>query len=278
MIQNNDDLTEYVRKQVALGDPDRYLTTLFAPRASLPSLWAILLFNQEIAKTRDVVTETTIGLIRLQWWRDALGRDGMTDDHPALLLLRPALESGRLEKEALEELIYAREFDLEDTAPANLQGLENYADFTTTPLLRLMVQACGVDVDQDRLRFLGVAYGLTGILRAVRAHGAHRRCYLPQDMMQAADITTDQVFAGQNLDRLVPLTKDIALYAQDHLCRASEIGHVPVLRALGAIVDLYLRQIEQCGYDVFSPELSRPPKFRELRVAWRVMVSGRLRV
>ena len=44
-------------------DPDRYLLSLFAPARHRAALWALYAFNHEIAKTREVVTETTMGLI-----------------------------------------------------------------------------------------------------------------------------------------------------------------------------------------------------------------------
>lgn len=52
-------------------DPDRWLTTLFAPDASRPGLFALYAFNAEIARARESVSQPMIGQIRLQWWREA---------------------------------------------------------------------------------------------------------------------------------------------------------------------------------------------------------------
>ena len=53
-------------------DRDRFLTTLFAPDDRREDLLALYAFNHEVAKTREVVSEPTLGRIRLQWWRDNL--------------------------------------------------------------------------------------------------------------------------------------------------------------------------------------------------------------
>ncbi len=62
----------YCGELVRRHDPDRFLLTLFAPASMRESLFALYAFNYEIAKTRETVTETQLGLIRLQWWRDAI--------------------------------------------------------------------------------------------------------------------------------------------------------------------------------------------------------------
>ena len=53
-------------------DPDRFFLTLLQPAPVRPALWALLAFNYEVAKTREVVSDPTLGFMRLQWWREAL--------------------------------------------------------------------------------------------------------------------------------------------------------------------------------------------------------------
>src|SRR3954470_19055619 len=51
-------------------DRDRYQTVLFAPAARREALFALYAFNYEIARVRESVTQPTLGLIRLEWWRE----------------------------------------------------------------------------------------------------------------------------------------------------------------------------------------------------------------
>jgi NADH dehydrogenase [ubiquinone] 1 alpha subcomplex assembly factor 6 len=62
----------YCAQQLRRLDPDRYLTALFAPDRRREGLFALYAFNLEVARAREAVREPMMGLIRLQWWRDAL--------------------------------------------------------------------------------------------------------------------------------------------------------------------------------------------------------------
>ena len=168
-------------------DPDRFLLSMFAPATVREDLWALFAFNHEIAKTREVVTETQLGLIRLQWWREAIAAlygeqtERGVPEHEVVRPLAEAIKRHNLPREHFDKLIYAREFDLEDVLPGNLEGLLNYADFTTTPLMKLAVQICGDDPEMELVQPVAVNYALMGILRAVPTHARQRRCYLPED-------------------------------------------------------------------------------------------------
>ena len=53
-------------------DRDRFQTALFVPAARRDALFALYAFNYEIARVRESVSEPTLGLIRLEWWRQSL--------------------------------------------------------------------------------------------------------------------------------------------------------------------------------------------------------------
>src|SRR5262249_59537665 len=61
----------YCLDQVRRFDRDRYLTALFAAPPARADLVALYALNLEGAKTREGVREPMMGLMRLQWWRDA---------------------------------------------------------------------------------------------------------------------------------------------------------------------------------------------------------------
>ena len=61
-------------------DPDRYLATLFAPADAREALFALYAFDHEITRVRRMVSEPVAGLVRLQWWREAL--DALAADQP----------------------------------------------------------------------------------------------------------------------------------------------------------------------------------------------------
>src|SRR5437868_6643528 len=53
-------------------DYERYLCSLFAHTAARERIFALYAFGHEIAKIRELVSEPMVGMIRLQWWREAI--------------------------------------------------------------------------------------------------------------------------------------------------------------------------------------------------------------
>ena len=223
-----------------------------------PDLWALYAFNHEIAKTREVVTETQLGLIRLQWWRDAvygLYAGNQPPKHEVLEPLAAAIKRHNLPKEHFDNLLYAREFDLEDKLPATLDGMVNYADYTSTPLLKLALQIEGRTASEDDIKHAATSYALTGLMRAVIAHARQRRCYLPENMLRQAGIDFYELYEGKGFEKLPPVLKIIALAAKTSS---------PLLPAKMAAI--YLKQIEGAGYNLLSSALTVPPPFLALRL------------
>lgn len=250
---------DYLRQQ----DPDRFLLSLLAAPDLRPDLWALFAFYNEIAKTREVVTDTTLGLVRLQWWRDglaAIAAGKPAPEHPVFEGLSAAIKRYNLSIEKLEALIFAREFDLEDKLPANMQGLVHYADYTATPLLEL---ACRITTPAYGGDLSGVAVGsaLVGLLRATPVHLTQQRCYLPADRLPRIE----NHYLGKDLTHLVSVARDVAALARQKL--ANGPNDLPRLaRAQRKLALMYLQQIEKADFNVFAPILAAPPLFKELRL------------
>lgn len=263
----SDSLT-YCGRFVKENDPDRFFLSLLTDRPA--DLWPLLAFNVEIAKTREVVTDTTIGLIRLQWWRDAIEKIYAGDilQHEVITDLARVIRRHDLPKDLFDNLIYAREFDLEDVLPATLEGLVHYADYTQTPLLELCLKILG---RQEPARHLAVAYSLTGLLRSVIFHARQRRCYLPSDLLVQSGLTTGPLFDLKSQPELKTVIHRIAQTAENHLQGAAP--SCAYTRGLKKLTSLYLKQMKACAYDPFNPGWIKTPAFRELRVAWAAKTS-----
>jgi hypothetical protein len=143
-------------------DPDRFLTVLFAPPERRETLITLFAFNHELARARDVASQTLLALIRLQWWREVV--EGEAKPHEVATPLSAMLVDGRLDRTALLALIEAREAEVD-------------GDFPTTDIWRdwLLAGAGGLAVAA------GMALGVTepGLLAGLRLRGAAppwRRC------------------------------------------------------------------------------------------------------
>ncbi|MGB0719202.1 MAG: squalene/phytoene synthase family protein [Bdellovibrionales bacterium] len=262
---------ELVRNQ----DPDRFLLSQFAPLDRRAALWALFAFHYEIAKTRDVVSETRLGLIRLQWWRDAVAAiydpplprgygvtsGGAVPEHAVVQALADVIKVYDLPREWFDTLIYAREFDLEDVLPADLEGVLHYADFTGTPLLKAAVRVVGGAEEVEPVQVVASNYALAGILRSVPYLAARRRCLLPQDAMTRHGVYTNQLYEGKSSGDLPAVVRAVA--------DAFVWDVKPENRSLSkfqCLAQMTMRQLRSCDYDVFHPRMRIDPPFKALRL------------
>lgn len=264
MTKNN--LT-YCGALVRRHDPDRFLASLQMKPAARPALWALYAFNHEIARTREVVTETTIGLMRLQWWRDALAgiyAGGTVFENEILPALAQTIKAYDLPQELFNDLLSAREFDLENTQPSSLDRLCHYAGLTNAPLMRLALQVNGEEEADDVLDAAAQAYGLVGLLRAVPFHAAQQRCYMPADLMAEHGIREQDLYGGRPGESFTAVTGAIGRKAATLLQKEPQSRS---MRTHTRLCRLYLGQLRACGFDVFAARMSLPPPFFHLRFA-----------
>lgn len=241
----------FVESLVRTHDPDRFLASLYFPPEIRAHLCALYAFNHEIAKTREVVTDTHIGLIRLQWWRDALAalyEKNAAGQGDVMQALTETVWRFDLPRTLFDHMIYAREFDLEDRAPGSLEGLCNYADFTHTPLLRLGVMAAEGDADHAALQPVAIAYALAGLIRAAPAHAAQGRNYIPENVS----------------------IREVRERAQDFLRQSDPAGEGKLIRLHRVMAGQYLNKIKRLGDNPAHPALRIPPLFRSLALGLAV--------
>ncbi len=256
----------YCGNLVRQQDPDRFLLSLLAPADRRPSLWALYAFNYEVAKTREVVSETATGLIRLTWWREAIDeiyKGAPVRQHAVVQATAQAIREYDLPQSHFDTLVFAREFDVEDRNPATLEGLFHYADYTTTPLTDLSLRIMGEVIDEAETRAASIRYAVTGLIRSVPYMLKNRRCYLPEDIMNAQGFSAQKLFDFNQKDKLPDVVKEIV-----EGLPPLEKSPVKYVRAMNALSDMYLSQIRRAGFDVFHPALQAPPAFKALRLWW----------
>ena len=249
----------YCGDLVRRHDPDRFLLSLYIPAAVRESLWALYAYNYEVSRTREVVTETQLGLIRLQWWRDAIAGiyDGLpVKGNPLVDALLQVIHLHDLPRDAFDDLAYAREFDLEDRQPANMEGLLRYAEYTSAPLMALAQKVTG---STDGAKDIATAFALVQLLRAVPLHLQQRRCFLPADMTPHLE----EIYEGRELERLKPAVRRIVTAAEDHLAP----GRGRLARLHAKFARMYLKKIKKADYNLFAPSMAVPPFMREIRLA-----------
>lgn len=229
----------YCGELVRVHDRDRFLLSLFGPKDRREALWALFAFNHEIARTRELVTETAMGHIRLQWWRDAIAgisAGKLRDTNPVLVTLADTIRKHGLPQDDFDALLYAREFDLEGVTPASMEGLEKYAGFTTVPLNRMAMKIRGEAADEVIVRDVSVAYALAGLLRAVPFHESQGRGFMPSGMKREDAVRAVAVRASA-------------------LCIPHRKGR-GFIHASARLAAAHLQNLEKCRFNVYDVRLN----------------------
>ena len=169
-------------------DIDRFRFGLFAAAQHREAVFTLYAFNHEVAKTRESVSETMIGAIRLQWWRDSIDGifAGSPRQHEIIGPLAACISTYGLPRRPFDDLINARERDLADRPMNDMAEAEAYLRATTSPLVCLLGRILGAE-DTGALNGLAdiaVGHALVGKLRAAAFDESVRRPFLPRVFLE----------------------------------------------------------------------------------------------
>lgn len=248
--------------QVRRFDYDRFICILFAPPQEREALFALHAFNVEVARIRELVTQPMLGLVRLQWWREALDGiyAGRPPRHQTALALTDAVRRFALSRHHFDHLLDARARDMEEGAPADLTALIDYADGTSATLSRLSLEILAANGDrhaEEAAGNVGVAWALTGLLRAVPFHARGRRVYLPAALNRAAELNVLDLFELRATPALSVVVEEVADSAGRYL-DAARAAHRRVPRAAlpamlpATVADDHLRRLRRVQFDPFA--------------------------
>ena len=281
MSSDFDHSTDFVRTH----DRDRYISALFAPADKRPGLMALYAFNAEIARVRDLVSEPLPGEVRLQWWRDLMEgtEHGEVSGNPVAVALLETISKYDLPRNAFVGMIEARIFDLYNDPMPTLNDLEGYLGETSSALIQLasLVLAGGRDLGTaDTAGHGGVAFALTGLMRALPWHAARRQMYLPEDLLARHNVDMEQLFKGETTAELRAALSELASHIRYHLGRVrglqSDLPKTvwPAFLPL-ALVEPYLRQLEKPGSDPLRP-IAEMSLLRRQWILWHAAIRGRI--
>lgn len=243
---------------VRAADPDRYFTSLFAPAVQRPYLFAFYAFNAELARVAENVREPMLGEIRLEWWRETVegASKGAPRNHDVARGLAALFADRPLAAADLEGLIAARAFDSSPDHLADFAALEDYVDSTSGAVMRLAARILAGNVAPgigQGLRQAALAYGLTGLLRALPFHNQRHKLYLPLDLLSALELTPEAFFHLPKTDpRLDAVVGQVAWRARDAFLaarNAAKPGAALPAMLPASLVPVYLRRLSS-GRDV----------------------------
>jgi phytoene/squalene synthetase len=230
-------------------DPDRFRTTLFARASARDALTALYAFDCEIGRVRHVVSQPMAGLIRLQWWRDALGAIAVDRplQHPVVEAMHATWPALAPHEAVLLGAIDAREVELEPEpfdAPSDLEGhLERVAG----AIGRTAASVLGAPEASRAAGLVACAWATVRLINEIEADRRQGRVMLPVRLLKeraglpAGSAARDDDEATRTVvRRLAGLARDMLHRARQDARRPGQalpalLLAVPTERALGKL-------------------------------------------
>lgn len=229
-------------------DPERFAIAVLSPPAAREAVMALVVLNQELARAGDGRAEPMAGLIRLQWWRDAVteAQAGRPCAQPVLEALAAPLADRRLSVDLLEPMIGCRERALEGWRAEDMAALESYLGDGSGRLQEAIARILNVSGDDParRARRSGTAFALVGLGRAVALREAAALALLPHDVRNPADA----------IETLVGRSE--ALIAEVRRQGPHAAALVPALLPL-RLAAIGARRLRRAGFDRADPRVAR---------------------
>ncbi|KAI8966708.1 Squalene/phytoene synthase [Daldinia sp. FL1419] len=243
---------QYCVAQLRQSDYDSYLIRNILPRQRQDAYDALRAFNLELVKLPELVSNPTIGLMRMQFWRDAVNNTfaGKPPKEPIMILLHKVIsdltETGGTPSSIkfwLLRLINTREQYMDNRPFTNLASLEEYAENTYSTLMYSNLAALSIhSMHMDHLAsHIGKACGIVAILRGVPVlaaptppvkspggasvgSGRNPVLLLPLDVMAETGLKEEDVYRhGPRADGFQDAVFKVATRAHDHLITAREM-------------------------------------------------------
>jgi 15-cis-phytoene synthase len=260
------------------NDRDRWLACMFAPAEARPRLHALYAFSLEISRVRELVRDPMPGEIRMQWWVDAIEGEARGDvrNHPVADALIDTIRRYSLPRKAFTDLLEARRFDLYDDPMPDVEALEAYCGHTASALFRLasiILADGGEPGGADAAGYAGVAYALTGLLRAFPWHASRGQMFVPASLLERHGATPAAALVRPANPGLLAALADLrALAWRRHQQAVEALGDVaPVSRAAFlplSAVPLYLGALDRPGQNPFVAR-SEVSQWRRQWAMWR---------
>ncbi|KAK7936705.1 squalene/phytoene synthase [Apiospora aurea] len=295
---------KYCVDQLRKSDYDSYLIRNFVPKFRQDAYDALRAFNLELVRLPELVSNPTIGQMRMQFWRDAVNNTfaGKPPKEPIMILLHKVLQelaefpdsSPTSIKFWMLRLISTREKYMDNRPFTNLAALEEYAENTYSTLMYSTLAALPIQsMHVDHLAsHIGKACGIVAVLRGIPflaapappvkspsgtdvGGGRNPVLLLPLDIMAEAGLKEEDVYRqGPQAAGFQDAVFQVATRANDHLITAREM-----LKNLQAGEDPgheyeHRAEAEHDHHHVMEAEAEGDSTKRDIRRGFGVLLEG----
>ena len=244
-------MLSYIASDIRKNDNDRFLCTLLAPEDKREEIFTIYAFNLELSKVKETTKEEMIGLIRFQWWREAIEEiyAGKVRKHDVVERISEIAKKYAMPKNLFLDAIDEREKELAPICFQTKAELENYVDKATGNIFRLVAKILSVEEDVGGL---AKAWVYAGILRSVKFNAMHNKVFFPQEMLEKHGVSAEDILTCKFNGNVKNLIKELHNEAHAALKNIKKHKKFLAVYAHKIIADAYLRRIKKAGFDVFN--------------------------
>ncbi|GIY09141.1 NADH dehydrogenase complex I, assembly factor 6 [Caerostris extrusa] len=262
-LPRNSNSYQYCQSAVRKYDYENYLCTLLLQEPVKSAAFVIRAFNVEIAQVRDSVSTSSIGEMRMKFWKDALERTfaGNPPEQPVTQELAKIIRNNELSKSWFLRLITSRELLLHDKPFVTVKELENYCDQAVVSVYYLILQASGTsDVHCDHAaNHIGKSQGICNFLRGIPFNASKGRFLLPLEIMSKYKISQEMLFREEQKKSLQDAVYELSSLAHQHLELGRKLStdlpkHVKRIFLPAVATEAYLKTLQETDFDVFHPK------------------------
>ncbi|EXF74171.1 squalene/phytoene synthase [Colletotrichum fioriniae PJ7] len=246
---------KYCQSQLQHSDYDAHIISRLVPARATDTYLALRSLNLELVRLPELVSNPTIGQMRMQFWRDSIDKTfaGAPPAEPICVLLHQALQDLRARSPGnatassikfwVQRLVKTRAKHMDNRPYASLAALEEYAENTYSTLMYATLASMPLrSMQVDHLAsHIGKACGIVAVLRGIpvlaapqqqpaKSHagpGGGRQdpaLLLPLDVMAEVNLREEDVFRyGPQAEGFQDAVFKVATRANDHLITAREM-------------------------------------------------------
>ena len=257
-------MLSYLAEDLRKNDNDRFLATLLAPHEKREEIFTIYAFNQELAKVKETTKEEMIGMIRFQWWREAIEEiySGKPRKHDVVERLSTLIKKYNFDKNLFLQAIDEREKELDKNPFKTEEEFFHYAKISSGNIFRLIAEILGAkNYNKEVLNSLAQIFVMQGILRASRFNAANGKIFFPENLLIKHNINVDDFLSGQMNENIHEVSREITRNALSELKNFNYLIKKETLQnrkkllpitVLSRISEVYLRRVKRGEYNVFQ--------------------------
>lgn len=277
---------EFCLSQLRELNYDRYLACLYLPEKLRNLAITLYAFDAEITKISSAISEPMTGEIRIQWWRDTIHAGASNTHNPLADELLGELAAHKMPLLPLDTYLQARIFDLYNDPMPDLGTLEGYCGETASVFIQQLTVAAKLEQDRtiaDICGHAGMVLALTDILRFLPRHTAQNKLYIPREILEAADLSSQSWFASERNTNHLKVIDGVQGLARNHLAklrsllnqRPDETSDLSLILLPAALCEPYLKSIQNSGDQIFTSVPAISP-IKKHWVLWRSARTGKI--